>query len=78
MNPFASVALLSWNLISGSLFISLPSDCIVEELCVDDVICLVPDNRVAIVLPWDGPPPVVRARSGSSWVYAVPVPPYTG
>ena len=78
MTPFASVALLSWNLIAGTLFISLPSDCVIEELCVDDVICLVPDNRVSVVLPWDGPPPVVKARSGVSWMFAVPVPSYTG
>ena len=78
MNPFAAVALFSWNLISGSLFILLPSDCVVEELCVEDALCLVPDNRVAIVIDWDGPPPIVKARSGSSWVYAVPTTPYTG
>jgi hypothetical protein len=71
------IALLTWNLISGTLFILLPSEP-VEEICVEDVVCLVPDNRVAMVMPWDGPPPVVKARSGSSWVYAVPWPSFTG
>jgi hypothetical protein len=71
------IALLTWNLISGTLFILLPSEP-VEEICVEDVVCLVPDNKVAVVMPWDGPPPVVKARSGSSWVYAVPWPPFTG
>jgi hypothetical protein len=71
------IALLTWNLISGTLFILLPSEP-VEEVCVEDVVCLVPDNRVAMVMPWDGPPPVVKARSGSSWVYAVPWPSFTG
>jgi hypothetical protein len=71
------IALLTWNLISGTLFILLPSEP-VEEICVEDVVCLVPDNKVAMVMPWDGPPPVVKARSGSSWVYAVPWPSFTG
>jgi hypothetical protein len=71
------IALLTWNLISGTLFILLPSEP-VEEICVEDVVCLVPDNTVAMVIPWDGPPPVVKARSGSSWVYAVPWPSFTG
>jgi hypothetical protein len=71
------IALLTWNLISGTLFILLPSEP-VEEVCVEDVVCLVPDNKVAVVMPWDGPPPVVKARSGSSWVYAVPWPSFTG
>jgi hypothetical protein len=71
------IALLTWNLISGTLFILLPSEP-VEEICVEDVVCLVPDNKVAVVMPWDGPPPVVKARSGSSWVYAVPWPSFTG
>jgi hypothetical protein len=72
-----AVAVLTWNLISGTLFILLPSEP-VEEICVEDVVCLVPDNKVAVVMPWDGPPPVVKARSGSSWVYAVPWPSFTG
>jgi hypothetical protein len=71
------IALLTWNLIGGTLFILLPSEP-VEEICVEDVVCLVPDNKVAVVMPWDGPPPVVKARSGSSWVYAVPWPSFTG
>jgi hypothetical protein len=71
------IALLTWNLIGGTLFILLPSEP-VEEICVEDVVCLVPDNKVAMVMPWDGPPPVVKARSGSSWVYAVPWPSFTG
>jgi hypothetical protein len=71
------IALLTWNLIGGTLFILLPSEP-VEEVCVEDVVCLVPDNKVAVVMPWDGPPPVVKARSGSSWVYAVPWPSFTG
>jgi hypothetical protein len=71
------IALLTWNLISGTLFILLPSEP-VEEICVEDVVCLVPDNKVAVVMPWDGPPPVVKARSGSSWIYAVPWPPFVG
>lgn len=77
MMEWAAVALLTWNLISGTLFIFLPSDP-VEEVCVDDHLCVVPDNRVVLLLPWDGPPPVVKARSGSSWIYAVPVSPFTG
>lgn len=72
-----SVAFLTWNLISGTLFVFLPSEP-VEEVCVEDVLCVIPDNRVVILLDWDGPPPVVKARAGATWVYAVPVPSYVG
>jgi hypothetical protein len=72
-----AVALLTWNLVGGTLFVFLPSDP-VEEVCVNDEVCVVPDNRVVILLDWDGPPPVVRARSGQTWMYAVPCPPYAG
>lgn len=76
MTPIAT-AVLTWNLLRGTLFIGLPSYP-VEEVCIEDVLCLTPENSVVIAVPWDGPPPVVRARSGETWVYAVPVPDFVG
>ena len=73
----SGVASLTWNLVSKTLFIGLPSEG-VDEVCVEDSICVVPDNRQFVVIDWDGPPPVVKARSGSSWVYALPCTPFTG
>jgi hypothetical protein len=72
-----AVATLTWNLISGTLFIGLPSEG-VDEVCVEDQICVVPDNRQLVVIDWDGPPPVVRARAGSTWLFAVPWPSFVG
>ena len=74
-----AVAVLTWNLVSGTLFIGLPSDGLVDLVCVDDHLCVVPDNRVVVVVPWDGPTPRVRARyTDQSWVFATEYPSFTG
>lgn len=73
-----AVAVLTWNLIGGTLFICLPSDP-VDEVCIEESWCFVPENPQVIVVPWDGPPPIVRARLADGSVqYAVPYPAYSG
>lgn len=76
-----AVATLLWNLVGTSLFIGLP-DGGAEEVCIEtpmtSPLCLVPDNKQLVVVAWDGPPPVVRARVGSTWLCAVPWPSFVG
>lgn len=71
-------AKLTWNLVSGTLFIGLPSVPVVE-VCIGDELCVTPDNPVVIVLPWDGAVPSVSARfPDGSQQWAVPWPAYIG
>lgn len=55
-------AMLTWNLVGGTLFIGLPAEVTVTEVCIDWLTCLVPDNAVVLVIPWDTYPDSVIAR----------------
>jgi hypothetical protein len=84
MTAVLLVARLTWNLVGATLFIGLPSDVTVQEVCVEWTTCVTPDNPVVVVLPWaSGSPSSVSARfvrsDGSlGWQDAVPVPGFTG
>jgi len=73
-----AVATLTWNLVGASLFIGLPSDASVSQVCIGASYCVVPDNKQLIVLDWDGPVPYVKAQIADTWIYAVPYPAFTG
>lgn len=77
MTALIVAARLTWNLVSGSLFISYPSVPVVQ-VCVNEV-CFAPSNPVGDVLDWDGSAPIVRAEcADGSWQVATWWPAYTG
>jgi hypothetical protein len=76
-NALFYTASLTWNLVGHTLFVGLPSYPI-DELCIADT-CLVPTNTVVVVVPWERDEvPVVKVRSGESWIFAIEWPVYVG
>jgi hypothetical protein len=56
-------ARLTWQLVGTSLFIGLPANVTVQQVCVEWTTCVVPDNPVVVVLPWaSGNPSSIAAR----------------
>ena len=82
MDPFLAVAWLTWQLIGHSLFIGLPSGVTVQQVCIDDWICYVPDNPQLLVVEWKGANPaimraqIVKPDGVVIWVEAYGQPPY--
>lgn len=74
-------AVLTWNLVKGTLFIGLPADVTVVQVCIDDWACYVPSNPQVLVVEWAGSnPSMMRAeceRDGKRmWVEAYATPLY--
>lgn len=76
-------ATLTWNVLPGAVYVGLPSDVIVEQVCVETV-CVTPDNPQLVVIPWEGEPPFVtiakvRYPDGTrGQMVAIQLPNYTG
>jgi len=58
----ARAAVLTWNLIGSTLFIGLPANVRVYEVCINWEFCVHPDNAQVVVVPWDISPESVIAR----------------